>query len=187
MKIINIDEQVLEQMNRQIDFAYFLAASVIAIALLVVGYQLTINHKTINSIKEENSKILKKTLRPLVMNQLATLSILETEDEFARTKELLELILTQFKDDKELFKVAKDRYENIRSGHVHMFYEIGQEQKSFHKHLNDSMKQNVQVSVEDLAEMLNEAARGMTGGIFEMQRNYINKIKQLDKIFEQFI
>lgn len=65
METITIDKQILEQMDRQINLAYWLAGIVITIAIFVIGYQVFINTKTIASLKKENKKNIKKSAKEL--------------------------------------------------------------------------------------------------------------------------
>ena len=101
MSRVNIDSQILEQMNRQIDMAYWISGTVIALAIFVVGYQIAINTKTIKSLKKENAEGIKKTAKELFRITLQTVIKLGGF-RFIDFKEYLEIYTNEIEYDKDI-------------------------------------------------------------------------------------
>lgn len=101
MNRVNIDSHILEQMNRQIEMAYWISGTVIALAIFVVGYQVAINTKTIKSLKKENAEGIKKTAKELFRITLQT-AIKLGGYRFIDFKEYLEIYKNVVGYDKEI-------------------------------------------------------------------------------------
>ena len=133
-----MDNQNIEYMKKQIelmkdkvDFAntvstvmLAVAALVTTIAFFVVVYQVILNTNTVSKIKRENSAVIKKTLHPLIVNQLYSLSIIEQPEQFESAAVLLNLINKEFRGDSVLENLVYERYIRIRAGKVKMFFEM---------------------------------------------------------------
>ncbi len=61
----NLSEQILNQIDRQINFAYFMAGIVVSIAIFIVGYQVYINSKALSRLKEDNRKEIDRAVDSL--------------------------------------------------------------------------------------------------------------------------
>ena len=104
-------------MKDKVDFAntvstvmLAVAALVTTIAFFVVVYQVILNTNTVSKIKRENSAVIKKTLHPLIVNQLYSLSIIEQPEQFESAAVLLNLINKEFRGDSVLENLVYERY-----------------------------------------------------------------------------
>lgn len=186
MKIINIDEQVLDQMNRHIDFAYFLAGTMVALALAVVVIQLVINRTTINSIRKENKELMTETLRPLLVSQLSSVRDVLSIDDFECFEDLVVLVKEHYSNDSEVTNLIFLRCMALRSKMIRDlasdFAEAGVSEAAVY--LSNSEQQNLKVSISDLSDVRDRYCQCATKNsyVLDLFTKSIERIKQLDKI-----
>jgi len=82
MEKIEISKQILDQMDRQINFAYFLASAMFVLAGLVLGVQYVINEKKLEKMKKEIVQQIADVTLPLFINNIKQIMItgFEIED-----------------------------------------------------------------------------------------------------------
>lgn len=112
METIQISKQILEQMDRQLNFSYFLAGTIVTLAVVVIGYQLIINEKKIKEIKRENRKIMADMTAPIFISnvkQLTRMGFYGIRD----VEELVQIYRMNFSEDDKVTKqmsALKSRY-----------------------------------------------------------------------------
>lgn len=113
MEKIEINSDVLEQIERQLNFSYSaigvmaaISGIIVTLAIVVVGYQLTINKKIINELKEENKKSIENVTAPIfvyTVSQMIRMGAYGIND----IENLVGIYLENFKGNEEVRKIME--------------------------------------------------------------------------------
>lgn len=183
IKTIEINEQILNQIDRQINLAYWLSGIIIGLAIFIVGYQVYINSKTIKNIKEENNRSLKITMKKLFIVTLKSkkkIGIYETSELI----DYLEIYRNDLQEDKEVEELLKYvKFQCIDSYLSRFVSSLSTEKENLRKNIARNLTDNilepnlVKKEIERL-EIENESE--------DFKKQVVNELIKLKGIFEDY-
>lgn len=183
METISLNKEILDQIDRQIDFAYFVAGITVTLALVIITYQIVISEKRLKQIKKENEEQVKEITSSLFMFSIEQMTLKDYVELDNSVKKLVEIYHRYFNENVTIRNQMKElKYLCLRSKQMNMaMLDTFYLDRGFH----NKQYENPETLYNDIKNHLNaneSENRNIIESLDEEYQNYLNIIKVFEGI-----